>query len=133
MNTLSWMIYAADVFSKLAPILGMGGFFVAVGGVAAFVIGTVPWSYYSWDGEDHRKRCEQTRSDLRKNGRLAIICAVVALILSASLPSQKTIYMIAASEAGETIVTSPEARDLFNDLKRLIQQKLRDELGDIKT
>lgn len=53
---------------------------------------------------------------------------VVSLPLSLLTPSSKTIYMIAASEAGETIVTSPEAREIFDDLKEVIKLKLKQEL-----
>lgn len=39
-----------------------------------------------------------------------------------------TIYMIAASEAGQRIVTSPDAIEMMTDLKDIIKKRLRDEL-----
>lgn len=130
MNTLSWMIYAAEVFSRLCPILGFGGLFILLIGILCIVIGTVPWSYYSWDGPEHKAACEETRGKLRTGGKRGAIFGTVFIFVAAVIPSSSTIYLIAASEAGEAVVTSPEAKEMLDDLKNIIRKKLKQELGE---
>ena len=38
--------------------------------------------------------------------------------------------MIAASEAGETIVTSPDAKEMLGDLREIIRRKLKEQLKE---
>jgi hypothetical protein len=130
MNTLSWMIYGAEVFSRLCPIIGFGGVFILLVSISCVVCGVVPWSYYSWDNAEHRIACEAMRSKLRTGGRRGAIFGVVFIFFASVIPSSTTIYLIAASEAGEAVVTSPEAREMMNDLKGIIRKKLKEELGD---
>ena len=54
------------------------------------------------------------------------------MFLSTLVPSERTMYMIAASEIGETIVTSPEAEEVFGELKDTILFKLNELQGENK-
>ena len=118
MNQLSWLIYLAevseklsDVFIGLAVILGIGA------GAYAFL-----GSLFASDQDQPMRPYVQ--------GGIKIACAAALCSLVAVLiPSSKTVYMIAASEAGETIVTSPEAKEMLSDLRGLIRRKLKEEVS----
>lgn len=121
MNSLSWMIYLAEVAGRAADMFGAASFlFGLFGGVccwflAAFLV------------------IEEGKKALP----IAIVCVwfVVETVFVAGsvlIPSSSTIYMIAASEAGETVVTSPEAKEMLGDLKEIIRRRLKEELkGEI--
>jgi len=116
MNSLSWLIYAAEVVSNLKGVLVVA----AIG--SALVIGIcslVAGLNAEFGGEE---------GEWKKYIRYAWI--VVAFALSAAvLPSTKTVYLIAASEAGEAVVTNPDAIEMMTDLKAIIKQRLKDELS----
>lgn len=117
MNNLSWLIYAADVSEKISNAFGLIAVFIGViGGVGIVVI---------WAGVIIEK---ESKSPAIYVSAIWIFIMAVSLPISLLTPSSKTIYMIAASEAGETIVTSPEAREIFDDLKEVIKLKLKQEL-----
>lgn len=117
MNSLSWMIYAAEVAGRLAEVavgmtimagIGYGGALIATG-MAVNDGDMAPETAASWR-------------------RLPAVLFFIFLPISVFAPSANAIYMIAASEAGETIVTSPEAREVFNDLKTIIKSKLKEQI-----
>lgn len=111
MNSLSWMIYAAGALGSLSVTLGiLGVMSIVFGGVAA-LIGTIATS----------------KPDMAKAIMMKWWIPAGLLISSALLPSSTTVYMMAASEAGETIVTSPEAKEVFEDLKTIIKSKLKEQ------
>jgi len=120
MNTLSWLIYAADVLGSVkgllvaVAIIGGGG----LSGVMLFMAidASAPYS----DAEP---------GSWKKPLRFVWIPVLVGLV-AALIPSQRTIYMIAASEAGEAVVTSPDAIEMMGDLKAIIKKRLKEELGE---
>lgn len=116
MNSLSWLIYLGEVSGNLRDIAGTGLFLGgAIGG-----FGLVAWIGPFLGGKP-------TKAWFASLGAY-IILGVFGIAILAFMPSSKTIYMIAASEAGETVVTSPEAKEMLDDLKSLIKRKLKEEI-----
>ena len=120
MNTLSWLIYAAEMTEKLSTIAGAGLTITAMM-TALAVIMSPPLSDF----------------DKEKMGEIVMRALVIGGAVSAAFgtgyiaaPSSRTIYMIAASEAGEQIVTSPDAIEMMGDLKAIIKKRLKDELAE---
>ncbi len=117
MTKLSWLIYAAEVSERIQEACIFIAFAVGlIGGVALIIafVGTIV---------DHGK--------LRYPIAASIIwLPITTLSIGGAwfLPSTKTIYMIAASEAGAQIVTSPDAVEMMGDLKAIIKKRLKIEL-----
>jgi len=132
MNSLSLMIYAANVVDKVSWLIGSAGFACVIIGVIATIMNLVPWTEWTWDSEDKKKKDAALKVRLGVVGKRLLCAAFVGLLFASLIPSSRTIYMIAGSEAGEMIVTSPEAKEIFNDLKSIIKSKLKDELGEKK-
>ena len=129
MNSLSWIIYAADVLGELKTGMAILSAIGCIVVVAAFIVGNAKWSYYSWHDQEARERSEAFRLKIQSFGKVWVLFAMVCLLgISALIPQSKTLYMIAASEAGETVVTSPEAKEMLGDLKEIIRRKLAQEL-----
>lgn len=113
MNELSWMIYAADVaegFGKMLAVCIGASSLSFIGGVIAAGCtagGPVFRSYH-----DDERKAEMVRfytwwQNVSKRA-LKIAPAVFALAFTAQaiLPNSGTIYAIAASEMGETVLDS---------------------------
>lgn len=127
MNSLSWMIYAAEVSNQISFLSGVTGFCLAIaGGVYSVTCRIYPDTLYG-SPEERRRRFDD-RVSFRPKAAKLLIGGVAIMAASSFIPSSSTIYMIAASEAGETIVTSPEAKEVFDDLKTIIKSKLKEQL-----
>lgn len=127
MNQLSWLLYAAEVSERAQSVFGFLAFMT---GFMGFIGIVVMWGYYAAILADLPKQT------IEKGWRVWLTVAwafVTCFLIVASLafPSQRTIYMIAASEAGETVVTSPDAKEMLGDLKAIIRKKLKEELGEV--
>ena len=114
MNSLSWMIYLADLTGNIAGLLGLLSFLTGTGAVIATVMHLV-WAgdtpnIYSYEDADRRAmkvaaHDRKAASAGKWGPRLFITCGVFAL-LCAVLPSKATMYAIAASETGEDVLNS---------------------------
>lgn len=124
MNTLSWLIYAAEVSDRASTVCGLlAVVFFFVGGVAMIVAFVAAYSDDSGRGPYMSKLVPWTVLPL------FLLIEVTFMAASVALPSKATIYLIAASEAGETVVTSPDAIEMMGDLKAIIKKRLKDELA----
>ena len=113
MSSLSWLLY----FSYVIPSIGVFILIVGVLLLLASIIAAIICACIHGDnssevyvGEPKYDR-GQAYFD-QKKWKIWIKTASVALFmmfLSTLVPSERTMYMIAASEIGETIVTSLEA------------------------
>ena len=108
MNTLSLLIYLSAVIPSIGIILSAGSVIIPP---CLVIIGGV-WS------------AETEKNQFPKLKPYFITCAV-ALFISIMIPDRKTIYMIAASEMGEAVVTTEAGREVFNELKDTVMYQLQ--------
>jgi hypothetical protein len=129
MNELSWLIYAADVagnvdsFGILTVLGGIGG------GIAASILSRVnddwgdhrakaeAWDQYMADHvkypfmypkpeSDRPARPERELEPFFRPAKPWFFAAMVAAVVVAVTPGQGTLYAIAASEVGESVLNS---------------------------
>ena len=116
MNALSWFLYFADVTGNLRGLLLL---FTVVGGVASIM------AFFGWLMQRDLYGADSVTANTLgsisfKLAPVVVVCA----ILSALMPSKETIYLIAGSEAGETIVASPQGQEILNDVQEVIRYQL---------
>lgn len=120
MNTLSWILYGADVAGSL------GVFFGSIGAVCLFLF--IPASVIAylivWNVGDNVEY-GASQQYLRKIAKMLGVIGLVSVLISTLIPRRETIYMIAASEVGEVVVDSPEAREILTELKKTIMSNLK--------
>lgn len=119
MNSLSWMIYLAEICDRVQDAAGFISFMFGFIGSFGCVIA---WAHCHIEGGSMKLPIVVTI--------LYLIIEIPTAAVGMLTPSSSTIYMIAASEAGETVVTSPEAKEMLGDLKEIIRRKLKEELKD---
>ena len=117
MNTLSWLLWLADVSGSLSSFFGIVciPIFIAL---LVFIIG----GYVS----EHDGRIELA-ARMKKVGfgfflPLFFVCAIISCIL----PSKDTVYLIAASEAGEAAITSPTGQRALAAVNRYLDSVAED-------
>ena len=112
MNSLSWILYAAEVFGRLGIVCGLLGAVGALGmlGLAADIL------------------VEDSGTDKSEFALRYIFwrlwVPVVLVLIAIFAPSSQTVYMIAASQAAETVATTPEAKAMLGDIKIIIAKQL---------
>ena len=105
MNTLSWFIYWADVLPSLAKgiaILFLLGFLISVF-INAYQLMERNCTKYIW---------------------MPFLCAFMFL-LSSFIPSQNTLYAIAASEMGEDVYKSEQGQKIVKQLSDWVEAQLK--------
>lgn len=113
MNSLSWLIYLAQVVNNLGVMFGTMGVLVLAGCVIYFIVCSI-------DASDAVGRTVGVLPSTRYP-----VIGVSLLFLSNLLPSQNTLYAIAASEVGEKIVTSEAARGIADDATKALHQWIK--------
>ena len=108
MNSLSWFLYLAEV----VPNIGVASIFYLciVGFVGSFLLAFMAE--------------ELGPENLPIKTHIALL--VGAVLLAVLTPSKQTIYLIAGSEAGEYVVTSPEGQEIINDIKAIIKSQIEE-------
>lgn len=112
MNFVSLILYFGNVVDKLGPL----GFVVGIFGV---VFGFIVCIFIA----DSRLEDEQKMYRSARNWLLTI--GIIALTMSILMPSKDVLYLIAASELGEEVVTNPEVVEVATELKDIILDKIR--------
>ena len=125
MNSLSILLYIADVLYTTTGVLtgflifGWAGY--AVGSLIYKMWGNDTWSYDDAETKVRRKKAREW-SPIPKQ-RWFWLSGLTILFLTL-VPSKDTFYMIVASEAGETVVNTPEAKEIMSDVKEIIDIQL---------
>jgi hypothetical protein len=115
MNSLSWLLYLADIVGNIQGLLGFVAF---IGGISLVFMAI----FFGIEDDSF----ERVGRILRRYLWLPIVAAFLATVI----PSTNALYLIAASEAGETVVTSPDTIEMMGDLKAIIKKRLKEELGE---
>lgn len=113
MNDLTWLLYLVDISQNIAPLVVMSG-------IAMLVIGfVIPPKGIQPFGLDHDYPFQGV-------GRLknVFIGWCVAVIFVCLIPSGETMYMMAASEAGEAALTSPQGKEVLDKIDLIINNQL---------
>lgn len=126
MNSLSILIYLADVLPRLAAAGGIASVIMVGAGIIGTIVGRfVTWERYS-QRDDEWAQTLISRKTIGDYAMKMLLAAAIIFPISILIPSQKTFYMIAASEIDESIVTSPEAKETFNELRDIVLQRLKE-------
>lgn len=116
MNTLSWFFYLASVVPSLSALCVLLGLLLL--GINLFF-----QVFYFFETNNTRK-VEDTVWTFKFRIPLIAFSMFMVAVLT---PSEKTIYMIAASEIGEEVVQSQEAKELYDDLRSIIKGYLKED------
>ncbi len=114
MNSLSWLIYFAGVSGNLQAVLMVIAVILAgFTGLRCLVTAI--------HNDDYPKDTPWTYPRLGP----ALTVAAGFAILAAIVPSQGTVYAIAASEVGEKVVTSERVQGMTDDAARALHQWIK--------
>ena len=113
MNSLSWLLYLADLSGKLGAITGISLFI--------FLILNVILGIRCIEGG-----IEAIDPTITKAYKALAGFCVAFSVLAILVPSKTTIYLIAASEAGEEVLKTEQARQVGEYLDQLLDDLVED-------
>lgn len=115
MNDLSLIIYLISVISKLGGALE---FLIIAIMVAGGLLALPSLIVYAEEYDDDEKQKKGLLFlDIYKKTGITLCCL---FLVNSFLPSERTMYLMAASELGEEIINTEE----FNKVKTIINKKL---------
>lgn len=125
MNTLSWLLYLADVADNL------DWFFFLVMLIA--IIGTVIWIAAALAASEDKNLPDDFWPSWKKVGLWLLLPAfVLGVVLGSVIPSKDTVYAIAASEMGERALNTPTATKAFRALDRWLERQMSGEEPEVE-
>lgn len=108
MNNLSWFLYLAEVIPNIGVLLYMMAFsFMVIWGIWALVANDFCWAN-------------------KPPSKVLVWIIPLMIVIAVLIPSKNTIYLIAGSEAGEHVVTSPEGQEIIDDIKTIIKSQIKE-------
>ena len=125
MNALSWFIYFADVLPNVTTAAGFVLFWMIFAIAGATVFRVIAQSLSDKDLGPSKEDAERIRKLSKTLFAWAFVITAISTSLWVLLPSKEALYMIAASEAGETVVSSPEGKEILQDLREVLDAQLQ--------
>jgi hypothetical protein len=121
MNSLSWMIYLADVAGSAGGAIGFIGAVLVFGSAILTIFRMVAATCKDEDAQAFHKTS-------RGVIRFVVPAAILSCLLSWAIPDKDTIYAIAASEMGEEIIKSNTATKAQQALNAWLDKQI----GEVK-
>jgi formate hydrogenlyase subunit 3/multisubunit Na+/H+ antiporter MnhD subunit len=126
MNTLSWLIYLADICDNLNKFFAIIGVLQLLGGLILFGV----YANYMADKEFWRGRRGESQEIKQKYNKIVYAIPLVGLIMiffSTLIPDKNTVMYIAASEYGQSIIMNKQVQDLTNPAFELLKEWIKNE------
>jgi hypothetical protein len=116
LNTLSWIIYFAEILGGLSFLFSFIFIMLCIG----IAVGTIIWlmKTFGYDSEDEDNLIRSARA--ARITKKMILAAVIVVSVDILIPNSRTVYLIAASEIGEQVLNTETAVKL----KKIIDHKL---------
>lgn len=115
MNSLSWMIYLADIVDHLSILSVM---VMVFGGMASVLMTCILLGAYD-------ELAPETSATLRRIVSPLRWAVFGAALVAVAIPSKQTIYAIAASELGQRVAQSPVGVQVQNEVIKTLQDWLK--------
>lgn len=130
---LALLVYFASVvetFSALLGILSFALLVVSVVFVATLLVGNLGVKQYTYETEDELKHQSNIKSILIKSVKWTIPLTIVFALLSVLLPNERTVYLMTAAYATQTIAQNDRVQKIGTDVLEVVEKKLSEMKGE---
>ena len=112
MNFVSIILYFGTVIDRLLPLTATAAAIslILCGGLSVFI------------ADSYSDEVTAGARKARKAFLWILICCIPILVFT---PNSQVLYLIAASELGEEVVTNPEVVEVATELKDIILEKIK--------
>lgn len=117
--SLVFIVYLMGILpviaNTLAPLGIVGSISLLGAGVMLTLVSNFRTATYSWDNKEEIEKQNKVCGSLAKKAFKASIITLTLGLIAALIPSEKTMYTMAAVYAGQKIAETPEAQQIGND------------------
>lgn len=126
MNQLSWTIYLAQVVPNLVGLLVTLSWLLFLPFMAYAFFCLVNNGATYWHDTDEEKKAKREWFSEKKYlpPKWFVTLILCMWVVAAIAPNRQTIYMIAASQAAESVVASELGEELMGDLREILSYQI---------
>lgn len=130
---LALLVYFASVVGTFSVLLGLSAFVlfcISVACVITLLVGDLGVNKYSYDTEDVLENELRIKSILTKSVKWTIPFAVIFALISVLLPAERTVYLMVAAYATQTIAQNDRVQKIGSDVLEVVEKKLSEMKGE---
>ena len=130
---LALLVYFASVVGGVSTFLGLLAlvlFCISVGFAMTLLTVNLGVKEYSFESDEDLKRQLKIKSIFTKSVKWAIPFAVIFALLSVLLPTERTVYLMTAAYATQTIAQNDRVQKIGSDVLEVVENKLSEMKGD---
>ena len=124
---LALLVYFASVVGTLSGFLGLLSFLlfsVSTVFVIILLAGNLGVNKYSWDTDQKIENELKIKSILTKSIKWTIPLTIIFALLSVLLPTERTVYLMTAAYATQTIAQNDRVQKIGSDVLEVVEKKL---------
>ena len=117
---------------SISTLLGMSSavlFAVSTAFIITLLFGNLGVKRYSCDTDQELENELKIKKILVKSAKWAIPFAVIFALLSVLLPTERTVYLMTAAYATQTIAQNDRVQKIGNDVLEVVEKKLSEMKG----
>lgn len=129
---LALLVYFASVVGSVSTLLCLLSFIlssVSTAFIVTLLFGNLGVKQYG-ETEDELNNQLKIKSTLTKSVKWIIPFAVIFEILSVLLPTERTVYLMTAAYATQTIAQNDRVQKIGSDVLEVVEKKLSEMKGD---
>ena len=129
---LALLVYFASVVGTFSGLLGLLSFLlfsVSIAFVITLLVGNLGVKQYLDETEEELNNQLKIKSILIKSIKWTIPFAVIFALLSVLLPTERTVYLMTAAYATQTIAQNDRVQKIGSDVLEVVEKKLSEMKG----
>ena len=130
---LALLVYFASVVGGVSTLLGFSSlalFCISTAFIIALLIGKLGVKEYGHETEEELNNQLKIKSILTKSIKLTIPIAIIFALVSVLLPTERTVYLMTASYATQTIAQNDRVQKIGSDVLEVVEKKLSEMKGE---
>ena len=130
---LALLVYFASVVGSISTLLGMSSavlFAVSTAFIVTLLFGNLGVKQYSYDTDQGLDNELKIKNILVKSVKWTIPFAVIFALLSVLLPTERTVYLMTAAYATQTIAQNDRVQKIGSDVLEVVEKKLSEMKGE---
>ena len=130
---LALLVYFASIVGSVSTLLGMSSavlFLVSTAFIIVLLAGNLGVKKYSCDTDQELENEMKIKSILTKNIKWTIHLTIIFALLSVLLPTERTVYLMTASYATQTIAQNDRVQKIGSDVLEVVENKLSEMKGE---
>ena len=130
---LALLVYFASVVGSVSTLLGMSStllFVVSTVFIITLLVGNLGVEKYGHETDQELENEMKIKSILAKSVKLTTPLAIIFALLSVLLPTERTVYLMTAAYATQTIAQNDRVQKIGSDVLEVVEKKLSEMKGN---